>query len=159
MQCIISINYLWFYNTICNPSYWTLLLLWNSVILIDGPFHQYLYKKLGSSYLQYIIPPTLKSKVVHEKHETVLLGTETKQPSYCWLNVTDDVYFHIRKCNEGKEWPLTMITVSDIVRRDTPPKNEAAPMSASAPGSIHIQKRSVGIPPCRSTSSRPTMRP
>ena len=42
---------------------------------------------------------------------------------------------------------LTMITVSDIVSLETPPKNEAAPTSAIAPGSIHFQKLSVGTPP------------
>ena len=34
---------------------------------------------------------------------------------------------------------LTMITVNDIVSLETPPKNDAAPMSAKAPGSIHAQ--------------------
>jgi len=41
----------------------------------------------------------------------------------------------------------TMITVSDIVSRETPAKKDAAPMRAIAPGSIHIQNGSVGIPP------------
>ena len=35
---------------------------------------------------------------------------------------------------------LTIITVTAIVRRETPPKNEAAPMRAKAPGSIQPQK-------------------
>ena len=33
----------------------------------------------------------------------------------------------------------TMITVSDIVRRVTPPKKETEPRRAKAPGSIHAQ--------------------
>ena len=41
----------------------------------------------------------------------------------------------------------TMITVSDIVSLETPPKNEAAPIRAKAPGSIHSQNLSVGTPP------------
>jgi hypothetical protein len=32
-----------------------------------------------------------------------------------------------------------MMTVMDMVRRVTPPMNDAAPMSAKAPGSIHDQ--------------------
>ena len=32
---------------------------------------------------------------------------------------------------------LTIITVSDMVSLDTPPKNDAAPINANAPGSIH----------------------
>lgn len=32
-----------------------------------------------------------------------------------------------------------MMTVRDMVSLDTPPKNEAAPISAKAPGSIHAQ--------------------
>lgn len=51
------------------------------------------------------------------------------------------------------------MTVSDIVSLDTPPKKEAAPIKAMAPGSIHSQKRSVGTPPCRSTKATPMMRP
>ena len=34
---------------------------------------------------------------------------------------------------------LTIITVNDIVSLDTPPKNDAAPIKANAPGSIHAQ--------------------
>ena len=34
---------------------------------------------------------------------------------------------------------LTIITVNDIVSLDTPPKNDAAPIRAKAPGSIHAQ--------------------
>ena len=52
-----------------------------------------------------------------------------------------------------------MITVRDMVSRDTPPKNDAAPMRAIAPGSIHFQNFDVGMPPCRSTSRRPMTRP
>lgn len=36
-----------------------------------------------------------------------------------------------------------MITVKDMVRRDTPPKKEAAPIKANAPGSIHDQYSSL----------------
>ena len=32
-----------------------------------------------------------------------------------------------------------MITVSDIVNLETPPKKDAAPTRAKAPGSIHAQ--------------------
>ena len=39
-----------------------------------------------------------------------------------------------------------MITVSDMVSLETPPKNEAAPIRAKAPGSIHSQNLSVGTP-------------
>ena len=52
-----------------------------------------------------------------------------------------------------------MITVSDIVSLDTPPKNEAAPIRARAPGSIHSQNLSVGTPPCKSTNAIPIIRP
>lgn len=51
------------------------------------------------------------------------------------------------------------MTVRDIVSLDTPPKNEAAPIKASAPGSIHFQKGTVGIPPWMSTISLPITLP
>ena len=54
---------------------------------------------------------------------------------------------------------MTMITVNDIVRRETPPKKEAAPTKANAPGSIHNQKGSVGIPPCKSVRRQPSALP
>ena len=41
----------------------------------------------------------------------------------------------------------TMMTVRDMVSRETPAKNDAAPMRAIAPGSIHCQNASVGTPP------------
>ena len=50
------------------------------------------------------------------------------------------------KLNKHERWTrvildkkiiLTIITVSDIVSLDTPPKNDAAPIKAKAPGSIH----------------------
>ena len=52
-----------------------------------------------------------------------------------------------------------MMTVSDMVSLETPPKNDAAPISARAPGSIQAQNFSWGIPPCTSTSKRPSARP
>ena len=43
-------------------------------------------------------------------------------------------------CRFWRNYELrTMITVSDIVSLDTPPKNDAAPIKANAPGSIQAQ--------------------
>ena len=56
---------------------------------------------------------------------------------------------------------ITIITVRDIVSLVTPPKNEAAPTSAMAPGSIHAQ---AGLPvavciPNIDTIARPIILP
>lgn len=39
----------------------------------------------------------------------------------------------------------TIITVRDIVNRETPPKNDAAPTKANAPGSIQDQYPAIII--------------
>ncbi len=54
-----------------------------------------------------------------------------------------------------------MITVSDMVSLETPPKNDAAPMRAKAPGSIHAQYGlfSGDITPNMDTIVRPIRRP
>ena len=49
-----------------------------------------------------------------------------------------------------------MMTVSAIVRRDTPPKKAAAPMSANAPGSTYVKKHCSG---CSSNGSGGWRRP
>lgn len=55
---------------------------------------------------------------------------------------------------------ITIMTVSDIVRRDTPPKNEAAPIRAKAPGSTQAQYESGSVwSPHIDTMSIPTRRP
>ena len=52
------------------------------------------------------------------------------------------------------------MTVSDIVSRDTPPKKEAAPTRAKAPGSIQAQGESESVwIPNMDTMARPTIRP
>ena len=55
---------------------------------------------------------------------------------------------------------LTIITVRDMVSRETPPKNDAAPINANAPGSTQTQYEvgsvvSSNIP----TIAMPTIRP
>lgn len=52
-----------------------------------------------------------------------------------------------------------MMTVSDMVSLDTPPKNEAAPISAMAPGSIHPQRGLSLKTPNIFTMARPIIRP
>ena len=53
-----------------------------------------------------------------------------------------------------------MMTVSDTVNLDTPPKNEAAPTRAKAPGSIQAQyEPGVAWIPNNDTIANPTMRP
>ena len=55
---------------------------------------------------------------------------------------------------------FTIITVSDIVSLDTPPKNDAAPTRANAPGSIQPQyDPSSAWTPKHVTIKRPMMRP
>jgi len=50
-----------------------------------------------------------------------------------------------------------MIIVSENVSLVTPEKNEAAPINANAPGSIHNQSSLFGA--CAKTSIRPIARP
>ena len=54
-----------------------------------------------------------------------------------------------------------MMTVRDMVNLDTPPKNEAAPIKAIAPGSIqdHTRSTSGGWTPNQDTIAWPTIRP
>lgn len=53
---------------------------------------------------------------------------------------------------------LTIMTVKDMVRRDTPPKKAAAPIRAKAPGSIQAQYGSKGQSNI-SIINRPIIRP
>lgn len=50
------------------------------------------------------------------------------------------------------------MTVNDIVNLDTPPKNDAAPIKAKAPGSIQAHKPSV-CTPNKSTITLPMILP
>ena len=56
---------------------------------------------------------------------------------------------------------LTIMTVRDIVNLDTPPKKDAAPIKAKAPGSIQAQYSSVSadFTPKKDTRTIPKIRP
>lgn len=106
--------------------YW---LAWDSLVIQDGILHRWYYKKNGQSFLQIVIPKSLKGEVLYHMHNTVLSGhlgvkktREKLLQRFYWFNVREDIYQHIMKCHE-----CTSIK--------GPPKSPKAPLGSMPSGS------------------------
>ena len=84
--------------------YW---LSWDSLVLKDGVLHRWYYKRNGQSYLQCVVPKSMRSEVLHQMHNSIMsghLGTKKTRENllqrFYWFCVRDDIYNHIKKCHE-----------------------------------------------------------
>ena len=84
--------------------YWS---IWDSLSLVDGCLHRHFHCKDGTgSYLQLVVPKTLRDEILHQVHNSVLSGHLGRKKTlqkllqrFYWFGVKEDVFTWILRCD------------------------------------------------------------
>ena len=83
------------------------LLYWDSLEIKDGVLHKHFHKQNGTSYLQVIIPASMKKEIIKEMHNSVLSGhlgeKKTREKilqRFYWAGLRDDVSTWVKQCDQ-----------------------------------------------------------
>ena len=84
--------------------YWS---IWDSLSLVDGCLHRHFHCKDGTgSYLQLVVPKTLRDEILHQVHNSILSGHLGRKKTlqkllqrFYWFGVKEDVFTWILRCD------------------------------------------------------------
>ena len=84
--------------------YWS---IWSSLFIRNGCLYRHFYRKDGSgSYIQFLVPRSLKKDILYQMHNSVLSGhlgrkktLEKTLQRFYWFGIREDVKIWVKKCD------------------------------------------------------------
>ena len=115
-------------SSAATRHYW---LCWDSLVMKDGVLHRWFHHNSGSSYLQVLIPTSLKEEILYQMHDNILSGHLGNKKTrdrllqrFYWFGARNDVNHYVQMCD---------VCTSIKGRSNRPPRAPLGQMPTGAP--------------------------